>query len=1071
MSREDNSGLWPDFSYKGDLGEFMAYLGYAKPNTRLFWLSTCPDHFIFEQFMEMLFLLPIADRLTFVKLHLNKITDGAQLAIILSELPPSSRVFLARANRAKIRNGVELGQVLSCLLIKDRFYFSMKSLGAICNFDEFMFVFRLLPEEKRFVFAKRLNRLIRDGFDLARTLELIPENERILFAEIYQIKIQTGLELGHLLHRLPENETKSRFIEAQEYKIQNEEDLLEVLCSVNEEKRLNLARNHQNKVRNGVGLASIVRCLPERDRLPFAELLRHKIETLAELDMLFSIPGLSELLPEQKNEFFIKCHARIHIFNQLKVGRQGAALFGDPVARHMASLGELDLNAFLFSAAADPEREADFEFFLKHPLCSDFSLNGRAQNLMMHIMQAPCLSLEQKTLRVSKLMAGSEQLRNIKAGRYWGFNLSSIRRIEPHFPTERLPQMEPPTWQIVGVDASHIQRFLQLTCWLKEHPVLREYQFYFSALEENHFFRSAALFETVLEALEHFVLCLDAYLMKQKPPVSEVEHGLQMRALATYLDACDQLSVCPEGAINALQSMARSLNPSESLRNVVDVVLDQATRLLIGLLQIEEGNEVHLSKDRLWPELGVDSNIHYDPYRLPLAPAYFQAMLYQAAAQLTPERMVIESLPHLETIPCWREEEVVFDARFFNALERDAEILRAVGLVSGKKEDPQECRIDVIQFISDLSRNEIEKLLEKYEAGDFNQRIRLTLSFDRIKLRYREALEQSGVLSLSAEAVAKIRECIWRLLVTANFSDPDDEEFWCRLLQAPNGLGWIKAVLESHSPAEWNEIKLQALLYCPRHFSNNLFRALISDPIYAGWMMGWEFKEGHFTFDSIQNQPLTRVRRRLLIDEVLRQKEWEEAFIQSGNLLFFMAELTRAYQHRPLLDGMREFIYAQGGFSRFDSALAVLVGMMNLGCDFQNGLAQGFLEYRCLQQKTLGLWNCYWRTRCCLKGAELKLDAPDLILSLKEPIHAQAALYIVGSGQALTIKIMHACAQGLIVQQDLTEILLSLKGLYPSCRMFAPALNIAPGLAGVETVKAEELDDGNAATPSAALKR
>ncbi len=83
----------------------------------------------------------------------------------------------------------------------------------------------------------------------------------------------------------------------------------------------------------------------------------------------------------------------------------------------MIALEKLNPHDFLFAAAIDPFREADFDFFLSHPLCSVEALNERAQTLeqWIQVQADSVLSPEIKAARIAKIKAHSKHLRTQRA--------------------------------------------------------------------------------------------------------------------------------------------------------------------------------------------------------------------------------------------------------------------------------------------------------------------------------------------------------------------------------------------------------------------------------------------------------------------------------------------------------------------------------------------------------------------------------------------------------------------------------------------------------------------------------
>ena len=954
----------------------------------------------------------------------NKIQHEDELYQILTQLSKEDRLAFAKENKDKIQDGAQLHRLLPRFHLKDRLAFATENQTKIQN-----------------------------GAELSTVLTAFSYEDRLAFATENQTKIENGEQLAGVLHELIEKD-RLKFAKENVDKIQGGDQLCLILSHLFVKDRLAFSRENKAKIQNIADLFDVLRVIPYADRLAFSKEHQNKLRGIDDFDK--AVEGIdydnaTPLSLDEKRQLAEACCPAVRISYRLRENKHSRSLFMDPLVQQLIALQKIDANIFLFAAAANPISDDDFEFFLNHPLCSASALNARGQDLAQFIEAQSSLSSELRARRVAKVKALQDSNRRDLSKQSIGFNLSSIKQTELKVSGD-LSDPLAADWSVEGVDPALITRFQQLIQWLNSQAVLAPFSDDFSALEKNDAIRTSAAFKQGVEALESFVANVALYL-QQNPAAAADDLRLK-----SHLDARDQLGACAEGVLSALQSMTRSLNPSASVANAVDIALDQAINVFISAMGISEAMEVHCSKDRLLALLSLDSVAHYDPYRLAISPVYLQAIARDAASRLTPDFLISQSAPSLESLQ--KGLSLNFDAALVNVLERDWDALYSSGLLSEERTSSIDKCIDVICFInSEMTEEEAEDFIERYLAGNETQVLSRDLSAEKLTTRYQLVLEARGILTQSPEQIRSIKEGIWFLL-----TDPDvDFTLFNRILNrlihmAPNGLSLIKEVIESHSAEEQAQIRLKTLLHCPEGSSLNILRSLATDPYLAGWMMGWELKRSGsvLSFDPVPT-PLASALTQLMADENLMHKELEEIFIRPGNLLFWLGELQKNQPHRGTFECIMGFISAEPLYE-FDNLLAVLDKMMSVGNPEEQTIARSFLEWRCSQQKEQGLWHCYWKTASYIDGFELSFTSKEMLLSLTDSSNAQAAVFVAGSNQKLAVKITQAAAGGLLSQDEMVVIIRTISDLYPPQLVNAstqpsPRANIPVLFAGEKTTR------------------
>ena len=940
-------------------------------------------------------------RLRLLLANSPEITDSVQLGefvrSLFSEKFPEDAIFrFLRSHKDKIRGHSELGCILS----------------RIANF------------ESRLVFARENQEVIGDGNQLAEVICRLSFERRLIFAIENKDKIQAESQLGNVLDCLRDDD-KLTFARKSQDKIKGGYGLAIVLSHLPRKHYLFFAKEYQYKIQNADQLGEVLSCLSEKDRLAFALVNHDKIKSIKDFDKVVAGIGRYSVSPtfDEKCRLAEACcpTVRMEYFFREKVYVQ--RLFSDPVIQQLIALKKVDANAFLFAAASNPSSDSDFEFFLTHPLCSVEALNERAQDLTLAIEGEKTLSSEIRIRRLARIKELQEVNRRRLSQQNIGFDLSSVKETEFKFEGD-LPVVDSTTnWTIADVKPEHITRFRQLIQWLKSQAILEAFQDNFSYLDTNESIRTSLLFGLVAKELESFLAALSLYLKKLPKVTTLAEQARQASALAPYLDACNQFDACAAGVVTALQGMTRSLNPDVSIADVVRTAVDQGNIYFINSAGIEEGNEVHTSTDLQLRLLGFDTPYHYDSYRLPISLVYLKAMARDAAGRLTPDYLISQSLPSLASLkkgPC-----LTLDAELASVLQQDWSLLFAAGLLTVDREGVFDKLCDVIQFITSemLDAAIIKDIVTRWSEGDNTQEFTRELSEEELTIRYRALLERRGILTRSAQEMDVIKKGIWRFLTAANFTSTLNN-FLVILLKSSNGLSLIKEVIESHSSEEQRQIRLDRLLHCPTGSSMNIFRSLATDLYFVGWMMGFEFKRiDGFLYLENTTTPLAHA---LGSNALLMEKEFQEVFILSGNLFFWLAGLWGSEGSDCIFDYIDE-----KNLYQFDSSLAVLGEMISDGDDLQRATAQYYLEEYCERQKQLGLWHCYWKMASCIPNFDLAFDSRDMLLSLKDPVNARAAVFIAGSNQKLALKITRSLVTiEPILKADLAVVFATIQGLY-----------------------------------------
>ena len=872
-------------------------------------------------------------------------------------------------------------------------------------------------------------------------LEALPQANRLAFATTYQVKIQNGWQLARVLKALSQT-NREAFLTARQAKIQDGRQLVYMLNALPEANREAFATAHQAKIQDGDQLALVLVALPQAARLNFVMIHQSKITNINAFDRFIRLieGGDAPLTPDEKRRLAEACCSAVRVAYSLREKNYSRDLFNDPGAQQLIALQKMDANVFLFAAAIDPASDADFDYFLNHALCSVTAVNERGQNLALFIEEQASLSPALKEGRIARVKAAQESQRQAIGRQTIGFNLGSIKETASTF-SGALPEAVGVDWTVPGVDAAEIARFRQLIQWLRSQPMLASFLTNFSALDTNDAIRTTALFKRSAEALETFVAELAHYL--EKNPASTADDKLRLREdLSLRLEASEQLAACAEGVLNALQAMTRSLNSSASIAMVADTALDRAIMSFITLTGISKRMEVHASKDRLLGLLGLDSAWRYDAHRLPISPVYLQAIVRNAMGRLTPDYLISQSVPSLESLTATS---LRFNAEGRALLERDWQVLYSTGLLTKHTNEGSAKWVAVMRFINSAMT---EGQAEEIKTSWADVEIARDLTVETLSARYQTLLESKGILTLTAEKMSVMKTGIWCLL-TSEDSTPNLNALLARLLKAPNGLNLIKEVIDSHTPAEQSQICLSTLLRCPEGSSMNIFRSFAADPYFAGWMMGWQFSATRTPAGSVLgftpalSCPLANVVAQLAANEALMHKELEEIFMLPGNLLFWLGELQKDPQRQSTFECILSFLSAQPLY-QFDTVLVVLDKMMSAGDALQKITARSFLEARCAEQKSQGLWHCYWKTASYVSNFELVFDSKDMLLSLKDPANARVAVFISGSNQVLAVKITQALVGQLVSQGECAAIIKTIQGLYPPSAVAQAASAASP---------------------------
>jgi len=1001
---------------------------------------------IHEGISSVLNRLPEASHFHFAVCCLPKLKNEGQLIELLKALPEGElkKSFTQREDfqanfQAKIKNGNQLRSMLLLLPEASRVACAVHCRAYISNPQA---QFRGILSDKQIkTFVTDYLAAAPNGHELARALSWMDPSLRAAAVEPHLNKIQTVIELSLVMDRVSDFKIQPIVVNDAEDRDALMHRRADYTAKID---ALMHRADYTAKIEELFAKTSdwsdcdiLFRYMPKSSKANFVLRLKDKIKTEQDFLGIFSLSEFMNASFAQKNSFVEGCTIKPSAATLLSLKIYSRSLFDDPIAQQMFALNSLDPNVFLFAAASDPSREDNFDYFLTNPLCSPNSLNESAKTLIMHINEQQDLSDELKASRVAKVIAQLDLKRKQTAAGNLGFNLSSLKQAELKFEGS-LPVVAAEEWPELLLDPARIQRFRQLIQWLKAEPALAAYQANFAALESNTLIRvSAEIFNSTADDLESFVATLALYLAQRKAPLNETDRLAEARALASHIDASEQLLVCEEGVRSSLLSMTRSLNPGISLVNAVDIAMDRAIGAFVRQVGIPEDMEVHASKDRLLSQLGMDSRIHYDRFRLAISPIYLQAIAKNAAGCLTPDFIISQSLPQLESMQ--ESQSLVFNGALINALERDWYLLYTSGLLTEERTLSSDKCFDVMRFIdSRLSEEEARAIIAEHnEKFNITQVIGRDLTVKVLTADYRDLLERTGILTMKLAVFDQMQAAIWSMLTSEEADLSHYDEFLQRILNAPNGVAWVKAVIESHGEAERATIQLKVLLHSPKGSSESLFRALVCDPYSAAWLRGWEIRrEGKGEGARISFKPsdchyLAEVLKGFGRDEDLMHREMDEILVRPGNLLFWLGELHEDTTRISIFKDVFAFVTARGLY-RFDSLLGVMSEMLNKGDPTEQGVALSFLEYHCEQQKIHNQWSCYWKTACYLNNVELKFDSKEMLQSLKDPKNARAALFIAKTNQNLVLKITQALATMPELREDYAAVLSTIASLFPA---------------------------------------
>jgi hypothetical protein len=621
-------------------------------------------------------------------------------------------------------------------------------------------------------------------------------------------------------------------------------------------------------------------------------------------------------------------------------------------------------------------------------------------------------------------------------------NLSFVKEIKRHF-IKPLPNVGEPSWSIAGVDPNDIKRFCQLVKWLTTHPALADFRDDFMQLNDNPAFRKASVFKGILEELENFVIALDEYISKE---------SVVMSALPSLLDARSQFHLCTEGVRSALSSMARALNPNASIARSIDIALDQAIGAFVRNIGIASNNEVHCSKDLLLSLLGVGAEFHADAHRLPITPHYLKTIAGQAMATLTPEFLIENSFPCLESAAYLTQNSgQLFDQAAFDLLLRDYDSL-CIAAVVPKVDEPSDKIAMVLSLVSNWTEDEakanakqVAEALDPF-AESMGHEIRLpSPDLTKLRLHYKKVLIERGIL-MRVEEEKSLFKSIWSLLTKNSFNLWEDM-IWRSLLNFPDGVYLVIQAIKAQSPKDWDKITPQALLYQPPGCDTNLYRALACNPHLYGLLCNTSGSRS-------QPNPLAKVIDKIKCHRELLAKENEAIFIRSGSFPYWryilLKESHASGSFYLILKTFRQNHHMD--WYRLDSFLELVVQMSEKGSDEERAMALSYLEAHLAKQKEFGLWECYWKTACHLKDFKLVFDDRYLLLSLRNPDNARVALYFSSSSHALRDEVLHARDKGLIVAEETADIIKSIMSLVPR----KLTLKIARPITGVSESKGSD---------------
>ena len=767
-----------------------------------------------------------------------------------------------------------------------------------------------------------------------------------------------------------------------------------------------------SKIKDGSDLVEILRYVVPSSQMLFTFFCVKKIKNIYDLLSIFGLPGVKNLTRGQKESLLMACNPDLRDIVSILLGFCSKMAYESPIAQQLIRLGKQGFEEFLFQAS-ESDSEDDFDYFLSQQGDSLFAFDRNKKALISRVSDSKVLSKVVRASRVAKIKASSEAYRLSQSARYIGINLRTIKsgyKIDVIiFPDS----IAGDGFEIIGVGPESIQRFRQLIEWVKSHPGLSLYREKFSIFENNTAIRDKDVFEAVLFDFENFVATLAIYLRLHNATLWGEGDRLN-ESLATYFYAINQLGTCVMGVRSCLQNMTRSLSVSAQIPKYIDVVSDTALCSFISQAGICPGSEVHTSKDAVLARLGLTSQLDFDRYRLDISPIYLSAMANFISGQLQPELLIFRTLPQLETILLSEFE--FKDNKAMESLVRDWGVLRDAGLIATETDGQAVKAAEVLSFIGSLTSEQAQALVRNYTEGNCSQNVVITLTDERLKILYWNSLRSQGIITMTPEEVDALKAKIWEFLTSENIFTVADNEFWNKLLNAPNGLSWIRSVIDSRTPEEHSSITLRAFLHVPSPETSNLFQCLVSDPFSAGWLTGRQISS-HFEervdqgvrltyldkFSFIENlqRPLATVFDQLISHERIMHVQLEKAFFRNGNLFFWLSTFKDDGRRDSTLMCILEFLVKRGGSNMYDSMPIVLREMILKGNSYELAVAESFLMERCKQQAELGLWNYYWQTLCYIERSDFKFISRDMLESLKDPKNIPAALYLANSRKNL----------------------------------------------------------------------
>jgi hypothetical protein len=1019
--------------------------------------------------------------------------DLRELTDFLDKMPPNEKKECVQRLTQEIKNSSDI--VTICKYLKDGSAFALieKYSSCIITMSQAIACLRLVSEAKRAALAKSFEDLLKkEPSEIGAVATLLPSevfrqfiiehkslikskavinvlrsssraHQTIVYESQWRGLVYVNplresqskrmLEIAETLMQLFNKMSILRFVPAQyaakfiedHVTVTNLQQLGELLSSVPLELIAEIAEKYQTFVIDGEDFKKVLESLIcDRDSfcnsqmvLAVAAVFQNRITTLKELDDILNVIANKGVAIDH-SQYAQGCSPlvkRAFLLREKKFPREE---FLNPTVQQLMMMRKINPSDFLLAAARDEEREADFDFFLTHPLNAGIPLIWGVERLETYVEGLTTLSADSKARRIASIQQHRAKCKPFYMMNTYT-NLTVVKEVKRQF-TKTLPNVDEARWGIDGVAPNDIKRFCQLMEWLTTHPALADFKNDFMMLNDYESFETASAFKDILEELETFVIALNKHI--SKGPVV-------MSALFSLLDSRSSLQDYSERVRSALSSMIRALDLDVGIARSVDIALDQAIGNFARTMGIASNNEVHCSKDLLLSLLGVGAEFHADAHRLPITPYYLKTIAGQAMATLTPEFLIENSFPCLESEAYLTQKSgQLFDQAAFDLLLRDYDSLCIAAIVP--KADASHDKIAaVLSLVSNWTEDEAKanaKQVADALTEDMKHEIRLpSPDLTKLRLRYKQELIKRGIL-MPLEEEKNLDDTIWALLTKNSFNQRDDMT-WYDLFYSPDGLYLIVRAIEARSPEDWKKITPEALLYQPPGCDTNLYRAMACNPHYGPKLCNQMYSPSEL-------YPLTEAMEKIKQDPVRLAKENEAIFIRSGNHHYWRRSLWEE-NHAP-----GSFYLAVRAFQdkhhiqdyRIDSLLELVVQMSEKGSDEERAMALSYLEAHIAKQKEFGLWECYWKTACRLKDFKLVLDNRDQLLSLRNPDNTRAALYFSSSSHALRDEVLRARDKGLIVAEETADIIKSIMSLVPR----KLTLKIARPITGVSESKGSD---------------